>query len=130
MLAPRRNTWSRSARRQATRAIRVTESESNNPSENTDSEVASAQPLMRLCLYFMTPAALKLGGTVSVQDEDLRGATLSLDFLEGRDRPAMEAFWMFLLTKAGLVGRAGPSSAGGRGRDIRTGNGKGEVRNA
>jgi hypothetical protein len=109
LLAPRSNTWSRSARRQAARATTSFDaSEQTKGTLNGDQE--HTEPLMRVRLSFLAPTP-----PTSATDGEWRGATLTLHFLEGRDRSVVEAFWKFLLAKAGLVGRNEESAAAGRG---------------
>jgi len=108
LLSPIHNTWSRSARRQATRKIPSSETQ---PEVNTGEE--STEPIMRIRLSFQS--SVPSTSESQAGDGDWRGATLTLDWLEGRDRITVEGFWKFLLTKAGLVGRVKPTQGGGRG---------------
>lgn len=65
------------------------------------------KPLMRLRLSFLQPSPPSTDN--SSEKVDWRGATLTVDFLEGQEYSVMEAFWKCLLTKAGLLGRIEPS---------------------
>ena len=129
ILSPRRNTWSRSARRQAARTTASGEAGSAEQSsfdrqaggDDQDSEI---EPLMRVRLSFIPPAPPV--SEVPVGEVNWRGAALALDFLEGRDRAIVDAFWKFLLTKAGFLGRAEIPGGGLRAglRGGRTGRGE------
>lgn len=78
-LKPRRNTWSRAARRK----LALVEGEGEKEGE----EEGTGEPLFCATLTF---------------EEEESGATLKLDWTFGRDRDVVDAFWKFLTTKAGL----------------------------
>ncbi|OCF38557.1 hypothetical protein I317_07667 [Kwoniella heveanensis CBS 569] len=143
MLAPTKNTWSRAARRQAAR--RTDSDHAVEPSEgggtsilhssatepHTDSSAAARippvpnnnTPLFRAKVRFVPPKR---------EDEVGEGASIAIDWLEGRDRAVVEALWKFLLTKGGLISsRADVVGDGGYGGRLGAGfdNFKGRGRN-
>ncbi|WVF70753.1 hypothetical protein IAT40_005547 [Kwoniella sp. CBS 6097] len=94
-LAPTSNTWSRAARRQAARQAveRGVGGGREGPSElqNGLQTVTTSTPLFKAKLWFTKP----------VREGD--GASVSLDWLEGKDRSLVEALWKYLLTKGELI---------------------------
>ncbi|WVQ97117.1 hypothetical protein IAU59_004227 [Kwoniella sp. CBS 9459] len=110
VLAPTINRWSRAARRQAARQVatgsnpgtfdegeRATTTGLDSMSESAGLEAkvpldpSAVIPLFKARLRFVSPK----------REEE--GASLALDWLEGKDRTAVEALWKFLLTKGGLI---------------------------
>ena len=129
VLSPLTNTWSRAARRQAARAPSIQNEGDAHPQIGLAEDVppestTEGNPLMRVRITFIPPVP---PNNADKEDQgDWRGATLGLDFLEGRDRSSVDALWKFLLTKAGLVGRNepptdAPSHGGRAGRGRRKG---------
>lgn len=102
VLSPQSNTWSRSARRQAGRIIRLDADGDQVPSEDNVAET-NLEPIMRVQLSFVAPTPPQ---AVEGVEGEWRGAKLILVFLGGRDRTVVEGFWKFLLSKAGLLGRS------------------------
>ena len=118
ILSPTQNTWSRSSRRQAIRSAAYTQ-KLGTASEGDDPPLwVAPTPLMRCRLSFV-PSVPPVGEAV-VPGRDWRGATLCLDYLEGRDRSILEAFWKFLLTKADLVGQPKQAQENRRNKAMRS----------
>lgn len=115
ILRPPANTWSRAARRLAARGDAIDQSkEQDQPMEPRDNLFAAR-------LSFIDPIppseaacnesdeienAYKKRTTHATtgMNGDWRGSTLILHFLSGEDRDIIDAFWKFLLNKAGLIG--------------------------
>jgi len=122
VIKPKTNTWSRAARRQAARA--------ENAGEEAPTVDSSAKdPLFIAQLAFLGPRfsaqpeatasnneakddtddGVKTSGTSSVVN-----ARLTLEWTYGEDREIVDAFWKFLLTKAGLLGSDVPAGGAKR----------------
>ncbi|ORX39814.1 hypothetical protein BD324DRAFT_678907 [Kockovaella imperatae] len=136
-LSPRGNTWSRAARRQAARE------NAQNSMAIDEKAPQVAGPVIRMRLSFLPPTPLTSEGTqtqltdratgdsshaiddassepapASTANGDStgttsQGATLALDWLQGKDRALFESFWKFLLTKGNLLGKQGGSETAG-----------------
>ncbi|WVW82082.1 hypothetical protein I302_104087 [Kwoniella bestiolae CBS 10118] len=103
MIEPKINTWSRAARRALAR-------KTERPPDTTadthpvQEEEGFSKPLFKARIQFIPPITLK----------DF--SSISLDWLEGRDRSLVERLWKFLLNKAELVGKKEHVDAGYGGR--------------
>ena len=159
IISPKQNTWSRAARRQAARVeTDVTPQHGSNDQDQSrqsalqddqgrpnkrdqDGPEEDVEPLMVLRLSFIPPIPpCDTNSTSDPQSEhiniktegDWRGATLTLDFVMGKERALVDAFWKFVLTKAGLLG--GGSQQGGdqvkKGRDDHVDSGGRNARSA
>ena len=120
MLEPRRNTWSRAARRQAARGegegvpdanglvdplfrarLTVSPGEVETPPSDLKSlEELEGEPSSQQQAGASTEALLSDG-----KNRGEMGSKVTLDWLEGRDRTIVDALWKFLLNKAGLMGK-------------------------
>ncbi|GFZ46189.1 hypothetical protein JCM24511_04436 [Saitozyma sp. JCM 24511] len=102
-LAPRSNTWSRAARRQAAREHQSGGNDERIPADGVDAAIGeeAPAPLFRAQLR------------VSDSAEGQEAAELSMDWIEGKgkDRASVEGLWKFVLSKANLVGKR-PRDAG------------------
>lgn len=110
VLVPVLITWSRAARRQAQRAKAAEGNALGTPESPTQGSQASPEPLFiaRLSFEAQTHPTDAKGGGMALAN----GATLHLEWLQGKDRQAVDAFWKFLLTKAELLGAALAPSQG------------------
>ncbi|KAK8865830.1 hypothetical protein IAR55_000978 [Kwoniella newhampshirensis] len=104
IISPKSNTWSRAARRQAARQTEsVTISTSATkvaPAENSE----ISDPLLKAKIIFVTGS------------EDGESAMLEMEWMEGKDRAAVENLWKFVLSKAGLIGKRQLEGNGDEGR--------------
>jgi hypothetical protein len=102
-LAPRSNTWSRAARRQAAREHQSGGNDENVSADGVDTATGeeARAPLFKAQLRVLQSA----GGESTPE--------LSMDWLEGKgkDRAGVEALWKFVLSKTDLVGKR-PRDAG------------------
>ncbi|KAK1925018.1 hypothetical protein DB88DRAFT_525720 [Papiliotrema laurentii] len=116
VLQPSTNTWSRAARRQAAR-----EQTGADPTPKGEPTASEGKLLFTARLSFIDavpPSKVTADGADEVENAykprsiterlgrqgDWRGATLTLHVIAGRDRDIVDAFWKFLLNKAGLLG--------------------------
>lgn len=117
-LAPQSNTWSRQARRAAQRAAQGVAELASADGGNADStsEAAPAtegEPLFRARLTFSTPQASDSAeGGIDAAPK----ARAVLDWDWGRDRTTVDAFWKFVITKAGLRKRRQPDDDSSKGK--------------
>ena len=117
LIRPKTNTWSRAARRQAARA-------EIDPAGPAEAEPTSAEPLFVAQLSFLgsrfsahpesqsVPVHSEVHETrkePSAETSNVVNARLVLEWHYGEDRGIVDAFWKFLLTKAGLLGPTAPS---------------------
>lgn len=122
LLAPTTNTWSRQARRAAQRAAQNPEAERETTSDQPEAS-ATADPLFRARLRFSkseapaSAAVEAVAGTEGGSGEDADGLALpkaraTLEWQWGRDRTIVDAFWKFVIQKAGLRKRKQPAEEG------------------
>lgn len=123
LLAPIANTWSRAARRLAARAVPECTGQPYPEILLPTPNPVPPSPIFRARLSFVSPAPPSANLVEQpLAHQDWRGGTLRLDWTYGGDRGALEGFWKFLLTKAGLLGsqsvaRGVPSGEGQQVRD-------------
>lgn len=124
LLAPTTNTWSRQARRAAQRAAQNPEAEGEATTSRPEAS-ANAEPLFRARLSFEkpeapVPAATECdAGTGGDGDVALPNARATMEWQWGRDRTIVDAFWKFVIQKAGLRKRKQPAEEGTAEKKIR-----------
>lgn len=127
-LAPTANTWSRQARRAAQRAAQTADGSAAGTGEVSGAQPetpAGQEPLFRACLSFTQPEAA-VSAEIGAEDGAESGAEdgaeavpkstpkarATLDWQWGRDRTIVDAFWKFVIQKAGLRKRKQPDTEG------------------
>lgn len=106
VLVPMSNTWSRAARRQAQRD-KTAQGGAPDGTQGTKQDTRpSLEPLFIAKLSF--EEQVKMAADESGASAHADGATLQLEWLQGKDRQVVDAFWKFLLTKAELLGTVLP----------------------
>lgn len=105
-LAPTTNTWSRQARRAAQRAAQYAEGGEEASAALPESST-SQEPLFRARLSFTKPEAP--ASTDADRESDVEApspsvpkARAAMEWQWGRDRTIVDAFWKFVIQKAGL----------------------------
>lgn len=126
-LAPKSNTWSRQARRAAQRAAQEADGSAGGAGQTSGSQPeagASQEPLFRAQLRFAGPeasaSATDAEASAAAVAEAVPKARAIMDWEWGRDRTLVDAFWKFVIQKAGLRKRRqqaedGPAEKKGKG---------------
>ncbi|WRT63970.1 uncharacterized protein IL334_000897 [Kwoniella shivajii] len=100
-IQPMINTWSRSARRAV---LRQQDQATTTPASLINANETSDTPLFKARISFIPPLTAK------------DHSSISLDWMEGRDRTMVEGLWKFLLSKAELIGKKKVVDSGYGGR--------------
>ncbi|WWD09200.1 hypothetical protein V865_007322 [Kwoniella europaea PYCC6329] len=132
VMEPINNTWSRAARRALARQAGQFDEQGEDEKGN-ERQKEPAKPLFKARIRFIPPLTAK------------DYSSITLDWIEGKDRSLVESLWKFLLNKAELIGKKEHVDSGyggrlgdgvdtwhrgrGRGRSRGTGGGRGRERN-
>ncbi|WWC86060.1 uncharacterized protein L201_000931 [Kwoniella dendrophila CBS 6074] len=104
-IRPKLNTWSRSARRAIARqAEQSSDTTPGGSIDQSNQEEENSEPLFVARIRFIPPLTPKDFPSVS------------LDWLEGKDRTIVEGLWKYILTKTELIGKKEQVDAGYGGR--------------
>nr|XP_018999717.1 uncharacterized protein I203_07602 [Kwoniella mangroviensis CBS 8507]OCF63178.1 hypothetical protein I203_07602 [Kwoniella mangroviensis CBS 8507] len=102
IIEPINNTWSRAARRALARQVGQPDEQGEDDKGN-ESQKEAQNPMFRVRIQFIPPLTAK------------DYSSISLDWLEGKDRSLVESLWKFLLNKAELIGKKDHVDSGYRG---------------